>query len=458
MSTSSTYVKWAAVTFDFAILSKIRLRKPGIGIRSSAPLGVTATAGAGAAAAPMAGPRAALRTSSSVRRPCGPLPRTAARFTFSSFARRRTAGAARTSPEGTGTEGTGGDPDLVAGAGGSGDRMGGAGIGPGTSPASPNTTSVLPTFTTSPSFARSWRILPVTGEGIWTVTLSVMTSTIGSFSLTASPSLTNHLTTSPSWTPSPMSGSLNSRAMVTAGRKEMSFLITFRTFHGFVETTKFDGKAGAADRSATRGRPLSLGPSLHLPWLPAHAGVVQRERGWQPFVRAPRFAAPPSARSRLRRVLSRPLVVGIRRHDRNGNRIGVSSPRRIRPHAQPAFNYPLWFHSTCGIAGDSGPPLGGAGIHPPGWTPTTSACLTELDPGFSRVLRGIRAKDRSAGRVAKRQAWKLSHGPKEAFLWPEANACSGRSRVVEEWHRPVGVICARRSAPEVSRPAPPFCG
>src|SRR5947199_45528 len=43
-----------------------------------------------------------------------------------------------------------------------------------------------------------------------------MTSTIGSFSLTGSPSFTNHLTTSPSWTPSPMSGSLNSRAIVSS--------------------------------------------------------------------------------------------------------------------------------------------------------------------------------------------------------------------------------------------------
>src|SRR6266571_8621177 len=43
-----------------------------------------------------------------------------------------------------------------------------------------------------------------------------MTSTIGSFSLTGSPSFTNHLTTSPSWTPSPMSGSLNSRAISVA--------------------------------------------------------------------------------------------------------------------------------------------------------------------------------------------------------------------------------------------------
>src|SRR5439155_11278919 len=34
------------------------------------------------------------------------------------------------------------------------------------------------------------------------------------------------------------------------------------------------------------------------------------------------------------------------------------------------------------------------------------------------------------------------------ILWPLADVRTGRSRVVEEWHRPVGVICARRSAPE----------
>src|SRR5207247_6022506 len=125
---------------------------------------------------------------------------------------RRTAGAARTSP---GTDGGGGGAAVRLGAAGIADVVGAAAGGDaGTaSPASPKTTSVEPTFTTSPSFARSCRILPVTGEGICTVTLSVMTSTIGSFSLTASPSFTNHLTTSPSWTPSPMSGSLNSRAI-----------------------------------------------------------------------------------------------------------------------------------------------------------------------------------------------------------------------------------------------------
>src|SRR5207249_4119626 len=100
---------------------------------------------------------------------------------------------------------------VGGGGGGALGRTGGPGLG--TSPASPNTIRVEPTFTTSPSLARRSRIFPVTGEGIWTVTLSVITSTTGSFSLTESPSFTNHLTTSPSWTPSPMSGSLNSRAI-----------------------------------------------------------------------------------------------------------------------------------------------------------------------------------------------------------------------------------------------------
>src|SRR5881628_3049869 len=139
MSTSSTYVKWAAVTLDFAIFSKMRFLRPWIGIRCSTPLEAAAATGGGAATVVLTGPCAALRTSSSVRRPCGPLPRTAARFTFSSLARRRTAGAARTSPDGGGTEGTIDAADLVAGAGGSGDLIGGAGTGGETSPASPNT-------------------------------------------------------------------------------------------------------------------------------------------------------------------------------------------------------------------------------------------------------------------------------------------------------------------------------
>src|SRR5437870_5686351 len=109
--------------------------------------------------------------------------------------------------------GGGGAVDFAGAEGTTVGRAGAVGLVGATSPASPNTMRVAPTFTTSPSFARSWSTLPVTGEGIWTVTLSVITSTTGSFSRIGSPSLTNHLTTSPSWTPSPMSGSLNSRAI-----------------------------------------------------------------------------------------------------------------------------------------------------------------------------------------------------------------------------------------------------
>src|SRR5262245_51253446 len=47
-----------------------------------------------------------------------------------------------------------------------------------------------------------------------TVALSVITSTRGWSSATASPSFTSHLTISPSTTPSPMSGSLNSKVAI----------------------------------------------------------------------------------------------------------------------------------------------------------------------------------------------------------------------------------------------------
>ena len=51
--------------------------------------------------------------------------------------------------------------------------------------------------------------LPSTGEGISTVALSVITDKMGSSSLTESPTATIHSTTSPSTTPSPISGNLN---------------------------------------------------------------------------------------------------------------------------------------------------------------------------------------------------------------------------------------------------------
>ena len=53
--------------------------------------------------------------------------------------------------------------------------------------------------------------MPEAGAGISTVALSVITSTTGSSSFTEAPSATIQRTISPSCTPSPMSGNLNSK-------------------------------------------------------------------------------------------------------------------------------------------------------------------------------------------------------------------------------------------------------
>src|SRR5580693_4326338 len=74
-------------------------------------------------------------------------------------------------------------------------------------------TSNPPTLTFSPSFAWILAIRPAFGEGISTFALSVRTETSGASSATVPPSSTNHLTTSPSATPSPMSGNRNSYAI-----------------------------------------------------------------------------------------------------------------------------------------------------------------------------------------------------------------------------------------------------
>ena len=66
------------------------------------------------------------------------------------------------------------------------------------------------TGTVSPSWARSSTSFPSAGAPISTVALSVMTSTMSWSSLTVSPALTFQDVISPSATPSPMSGSLNS--------------------------------------------------------------------------------------------------------------------------------------------------------------------------------------------------------------------------------------------------------
>src|SRR5256886_4051434 len=77
-------------------------------------------------------------------------------------------------------------------------------------PSSSSTTSVECTLAMSPSLPKVRTTFPRRGLGMVTVALSVMTSTSGWSSTIWSPALTSHLTISPSTTPSPMSGNLNS--------------------------------------------------------------------------------------------------------------------------------------------------------------------------------------------------------------------------------------------------------
>src|SRR5438067_4589011 len=82
-----------------------------------------------------------------------------------------------------------------------------------TSPPAPSTSrtsSVSCTLAVSPSLPMTFTTFPRRGLGMVTVALSVITSTSGWSSPTSSPGFTSHLTISPSTTPSPMSGSLNS--------------------------------------------------------------------------------------------------------------------------------------------------------------------------------------------------------------------------------------------------------
>src|SRR5438105_6078143 len=72
------------------------------------------------------------------------------------------------------------------------------------------TTSSVPTGTTSPSPTRIFETTPAAGDGISTVVLSVAISTSGASSAISSPSATSQRAISPSVSPSPRSGSLNS--------------------------------------------------------------------------------------------------------------------------------------------------------------------------------------------------------------------------------------------------------
>ena len=149
-----------------------------------------------AAAPPSAAPpEAARRTSSSVTRPCGPVPASPSMPTPSSWATLRTSGVARARSAVAPNR-------LVVD---HGRRLAGA-----ASP--PIETSTVPTGTTSPSATKMRDTTPAAGDGISTVALSVWISTSGSSSAISCPSVTSQRATSPSVRPSPRSGSLNSYA------------------------------------------------------------------------------------------------------------------------------------------------------------------------------------------------------------------------------------------------------
>ncbi len=161
MVVTETFARWLSASF-----SAVLRRMPMKGTRSSA----AAEADAGAAAAwPL--PIAAERTSSSVTRPPGPLPRSRAKSTLRVEASLRTAGVARTAAEGAAAPLD--EPWTLAGAAWGAGAARAAGAFEGPAPASSKMTRVPWTCTLSPGFAASFKIFPDLGLGISTSALSV---------------------------------------------------------------------------------------------------------------------------------------------------------------------------------------------------------------------------------------------------------------------------------------------
>src|SRR5882724_7360694 len=173
-------------------------------------------------------------TSAFITLPCGPEPWSAPRSTPISRAIRRVTGVARTfrpsplpacalicAPCADALAGGWGRLAVCRGAGCpacSAGRLGAACAGApvpaatwdAPAPSTSRTIRVECTFAMSPSLPTVFTTLPRRGLGMVTVALSVITSTSGWSSTIWSPAFTSHLTISPSTTPSPMSGSLNS--------------------------------------------------------------------------------------------------------------------------------------------------------------------------------------------------------------------------------------------------------
>ena len=160
-------------------------------------------------------------------RPAGPDPATSWRSMLAARARWRTAGDARAlvpaaratgAADAVAAGGAGAGSGCFVSTTGSGFSSTGSGFSSTGSEAwlalpSPSTSKTMqtpPTGRMSPASPTMLTTVPSHGEGISTVALSVMTDKIGSSSLTVSPTATIHSTISPSTTPSPMSGILNS--------------------------------------------------------------------------------------------------------------------------------------------------------------------------------------------------------------------------------------------------------
>src|SRR4051812_44688948 len=211
------------------------------------------------------------------------------------LARRRSLGlrGAIASGPGCGESGAG-SPAACAGIEGASCPVGGRGAAcVSVPPSASRTTSVEWTLAISPSLPTVSSTLPRRGLGITTVALSVITSRSGWSSTVWAPALTSHLTISPSTTPSPMSGSLNSqRAMMSSGRLAPS---TSRAFCDAMAGAREAREApsgcgeGAGD-SRSRG---SRGRAYHIPRC---EGWGHRDGRSNAPARAPR------SRRRIRRI------------------------------------------------------------------------------------------------------------------------------------------------------------
>ena len=161
------------------------------------------------------------RTSSEVTRPAGPVPVTSRMSTSTSRASLRVAGVASTPASRAFTPLLRGARSPGAADGDDGRRRAAAGGAAAPAQAASATSIAIRTFPTGqiwPSANISLATRPARGVGISTVALSVMISTIGWSSCRTSPSLTSQRTTSPSATPSPMSGRRNSYSIRSSPR------------------------------------------------------------------------------------------------------------------------------------------------------------------------------------------------------------------------------------------------